>query len=172
MVSTDLEWIRTMFSILDKYQLRLANPKERADWRSLGWVYFYEVMFAAGFRFPFPRLFREFFAYFGMSPSQLLPNIWKTLLALLVLAKSSNMEFELADLLFSYFLKEHDLTKCQYTLYRRKGHEHLITELSTSEKAWKNNFFFVSENCLENREWEPQISHAWQKAGKDYGIFF
>ena len=85
-------------------------------------------------------------------------------MALLVLAKTSDIEFELADLLFSYFLKEHDSHKGRYILYRRKGHEHLITKMSTSDKAWKNDFFFISDKCLENKEGEPQISFAWQKA--------
>ena len=106
-------------------------------------------------------MIREFFAYFGISPSQVLPNFWRTLLALLVLSKSSNIEFELADLLFSYFLKEHDSEKGQYTLYRRKGFEYWIIEVSTSNKMWKNDFFFISNECLENREGEPQIPYAW-----------
>ena len=86
---------------------------------------------------------------------------------LLVLSKSSDIDFELADLLFSYFLKEHDLEKGRYTLYRRKGREHLIVELSTSDKAWKNDFFFILDNCLENKEGEPQILCDWRRAGKD-----
>ena len=85
---------------------------------------------------------------------------------MLVLSKSSNIEFGLADLLFFYFLKEHDSEKGRYTLYRRRGHEHLIVELSTSDKMWKNDFFFISDDCLENREGVPQIPYAWQKAGK------
>ena len=80
------------------------------------------------------------------------------------------MEFELADLLFSYCLKEHDSEKGQYTLYRRKEHSHLITDLSTSEKAWKNNFFFISDDCLGNKEGEPQVPFAWQKAGNSHNI--
>ena len=89
---------------------------------------------------------------------------------MLVLSKSSNRDFGLADLLFSYFLKEHDSEKCQYTLYRRRGHEHLIVELSTFDKMWKNDYFFISDDYLENREGEPQIPYAWQKAGKDLYI--
>ena len=93
-------------------------------------------------------------------------------MALLVLAKSSDMEFELADLVYSYILKEHDSDKVWYTLYRRKDHDHLITDLSTSDKAWKNNFFFILENCLENKEGKPQIPFTWKKAGKKFCIFF
>ena len=113
------------------------------------------MAFAAGFKFPFPSLISEFFAYFGINPSQVLRNVWRTLLALFVLSKSSNIEFGLADLLFSYFLKEHDSKKGRYTLYRRKGREHLIVELSTSDKMWKNDFFFILDECLENRDGEP-----------------
>ena len=91
--------------------MRVAHKRERADWKSLGWVCFYELAFIAGFRFPFPNLIRDFFAYFGISLSQVLPNVWRTFLAVLVLSKSSNIEFGLADLLFSYFFKEHDSEK-------------------------------------------------------------
>ena len=84
---------------------------------------------------------------------------------MLVLSKSSDIEFGLVDLLYSYFLKEHDSEKGRYTLYRRKGREHQIVELSTSNKMWKNEFFFISNDCLENKEGEPQILYAWQKAG-------
>ena len=159
-VAVDLERIRTIYGIPEEYQLRVPHKRERADWKSPGWVCFYEVAFAAGFRFPFPNLIRQFFAYFGISPSQVLPNVWRTLLAVLVLSKSSNVDFGLADLLFSYFLKEHDSEKGRYTLYRRRGREHLIVELSTFDKMWKNDYFFISDDCLENREGEPQIPYA------------
>ena len=69
MIGMDLKRIKTLFVILDEYQLRVAYPKERADWRSPGWICFYEVVFIAGFRFSFPKLFREFFAHFGISYS-------------------------------------------------------------------------------------------------------
>ena len=125
------------------------------------------MAFVAGFRFPFSKMIREFFPHFEISPSQVLLNVWRTLLALLVLSTSSDIEFELADLLFSYFFKEHNSEKGRYTLYRRKGREHLITKLSTSDKAWKNDFFLISDNCLENKEGEPQILCVWQKVGKN-----
>ena len=87
LINADLERIGTIYGILDEYQLRVANKKERMDWRSPGWVCYYEVAFVACFRFSFPKLVREFFAHFGISPSQVLPNVWRTLLALLVLSK-------------------------------------------------------------------------------------
>ena len=34
LVSVDLERIRTIYGILDEYQLRVANKRERAKWRS------------------------------------------------------------------------------------------------------------------------------------------
>ena len=109
LVRINLTRIRTLFNIPDEFQLRRANPKEQADWRSPGWVCFYEVAFIVGFRFPFSTLIRDFFPYFGISLSQVVPNVWRTLISLLILAKSSYMEFELIDLLLSYFLKEHNL---------------------------------------------------------------
>ena len=91
---------------------------------------------------------------------------------MLVLSKSSDIEFGLTDLLYSYFLKEDNSEKGRYTLYRRKGGDDLIVELSTSDKMWKNEFFFISDDCLENKEREPQIPYAWQKAGKDLCFSF
>ncbi len=43
-VAADLERIKTIYGILEKYQLRVAQKRERADWKSLGWVCFYEVV--------------------------------------------------------------------------------------------------------------------------------
>ena len=60
MISEDLKRIKTLFGILNEYQLRVANPKEQADWRSPRWICFYEVVFVTGFRFLFPRIFRDF----------------------------------------------------------------------------------------------------------------
>lgn len=34
MIGTDLERVKTLFGISDEYQMRIANPKERVDWRS------------------------------------------------------------------------------------------------------------------------------------------
>ena len=75
LISADLERIRTIYGIPDEYQLRAANKTERANWRSPFWVCFYEVDFITGFSFLFPKLIREFFAYFGISPRQVLPNL-------------------------------------------------------------------------------------------------
>ena len=36
LVSANLERIMTIYGILDEYQLRMANKKERVDWRSPG----------------------------------------------------------------------------------------------------------------------------------------
>ena len=69
LIHPDLERIMTIYGILDEYSYRVASKKEQADWRSPGWVCFCEVVFVASFRFLFPKLVREFFAHFGISPS-------------------------------------------------------------------------------------------------------
>ena len=65
-VTADLKRIRNFYGIPNEYKLRVPNKREQEDWRSPGWVCFYEVAFVVGFIFPFPRLIREFFAHFGI----------------------------------------------------------------------------------------------------------
>lgn len=60
-IAADLERIRTIFGIPEEYRLRVPHKRERADWKSPGWVCFYEVAFAASFRVPFLDLIRDFF---------------------------------------------------------------------------------------------------------------
>ena len=71
--------------------------------------------------------------------------------------------FRACRLVIFLFLKEHDSEKGLYILYKRKGHQHLIVELSTLDKAWKNDFFFISDNCLENKEGKPKFRASGKK---------
>ena len=38
LVELELARIKTLFNIPKKYRLRVAHPREQADWRSPGWV--------------------------------------------------------------------------------------------------------------------------------------
>ena len=73
------------------------------------------------------------------------------------------MEFKLSNMLFSYSLKDHDSEKRRYTLYGRKYRDRLIMELSMSDKQSKSGFFFVSADCLENKEAGPKFYSLHKK---------
>ena len=81
------------------------------DWEVPGWVAFYELPFQDGLRLPIPKLVREVLDHFEIAPSQLMPNMWHMLISLECLNMQYDVEFGLGEVLFSYYLKEHDKEK-------------------------------------------------------------
>ena len=66
-----------------------------------------------------PKLVREVISHFEMALSQLIPNSWKILMSLECLSMRNDIEFGLSEVLFTYFLQEHDREKGHYNLYVR-----------------------------------------------------
>ena len=50
---------------------------------------------------------------------------------------------EIGEVMFSYFLKEHDTNKGRYQLIARVGRVLIITCLRTNDRNWKDKFFFI-----------------------------
>ena len=65
--------------------------------------------------------------------SQLMPNTWRILLALECLSMRYGAACELGEVLYSYYLKEHDFEKGKYQLIVRKERVPLVTCLRTND---------------------------------------
>ena len=61
-----------------------------------------------------PRLIRDVYDHYLIAPSQLMPNTWRILMALEILSVRQGVECEIRDVLYSYYLKEHDTDKGRY----------------------------------------------------------
>ena len=61
-------------------------------------------------------------------------NSWHILLEVLIFSSHLDINFELADLLYNYYLKEDDSDMGRYSLMLKKKKKHLVIELTTSDK--------------------------------------
>ena len=53
------------------------------------------------------------------------------------------VEWEIEEVLYSYYLKEHDKDKGRFKLIARVGHVPIMTCLRTNDSSWKDRFLFV-----------------------------
>ena len=77
-------------------------------------------------RFPILRLIRDVCDHYEITPSQLRPIMWRVLMSLESLSVRHGVNCELADVLFSYFLKECDKDKGRFKLIARVGRTPII----------------------------------------------
>ena len=75
------------------------------------WVVVYELMLKEGMRFPIPQLVRDVCDHYEIAPSQVMSNAWKVLMSLESLSIRHEVECEIGEVLFFYYLKEHDTTR-------------------------------------------------------------
>jgi hypothetical protein len=115
-------------------------------------VAFYEADFNAGVRFPLQPLMRELLDRLNLSPGQLAPNAWRTVVASMVMWKvCSNGEDDLTldELLFCYKPCQIAASPGFWTLNMRQRGLKLVIGNPSSNREWKDDYIFV---CGDN--WE------------------
>ena len=80
-----------------------------------------------------------------------MPNAWGVLMSLESLSIRHGVECEIREVLFLYYLKEHDKDKGRYKMIARVGHAPIITYLQTKDHSWKDRFLFVRGDLV----WGP-----------------
>jgi hypothetical protein len=145
-----LERIRRDYQIPRSIKLRAPESDERVSvFTGRDEVGMHEDSLKAGLRFPIPREAREVLAYLSLAPSQLMPNAWRILLACSVLWPSvlgAKHRLSVKEFLYCYRLEEKYTGV--WTFHCRCSKRNLVSDLPSSNKKWKNRFFFVSG------EWE------------------
>ena len=144
----DIRLWRYMYRIPPSMEICVPSSHERVDWVVLGWVVVYELMFKDGMRFPIPRLIRDVYDHYEIAPSQLMPNAWRVLMSLESLSSRHGVDCDLGEVLFSYYLKEHDVDKGRYKLIARVGRAPIVTYLRTNDRGWKDRYLFVRGDLL------------------------
>ena len=76
-----------------------------------GWVAIYELMLKDRMRFLILKLIRDVCDHYEIAPSQLMLNAWIVLMSLESLSIRHGVEWEIGEVLFLYYLKEHDKDK-------------------------------------------------------------
>ena len=140
-------------------------------------VFFFEVAFENGLRFPLHPFIKGVLQYFNVCPSQLSPNGWGILVGLLVFFRDRGLGVpSIAAFLYLFVAKE----TFEGFLYfsRRSGAPLVISDLPSSHKFWKERYFFIS-----GRNWEYNpldkddtlgVPKAWttQENLREFGFFF
>jgi hypothetical protein len=80
-----LDKYRRRYQIPEDVVLRIPDSDEIACSSKYGDIVFYEADFNAGVRFPLQPLMRELLDRLNLSPGQLAPNAWRTVVACMVM---------------------------------------------------------------------------------------
>ena len=155
-----------LYKIPLSVEIRVPTPHERVDWVVPGWVAIYELMLKDGMRFPIPKLIRDVCDHYKIAPSQLMPNVWRVLMSLESLSIQHGVECEIGEVLFLYYLKEHDKDKGRYKIIARVGRVPFITCLRTNDRSWKDKFLFIKRELVWGPRGPGGMSGHWRATCK------
>ena len=79
---------------------------------------------------------------------------------------------ELGEVLFSYYLKEHDKDKGRFKLIARVDRTPIVTCLQTNNPAWKDRFIFVRGNLVWGPCGPDGVSSHWKATSKEFLFIF
>uniref|UniRef100_A0A2N9EKL8 Uncharacterized protein n=1 Tax=Fagus sylvatica TaxID=28930 RepID=A0A2N9EKL8_FAGSY len=150
--SDELDRYRRKYQIPEDVVLRIPESDEVAYSSRYGDVAFYEADFNAGIRFPLQPLMRELLDHLNLSPGQLAPNAWRTVVGSMVMWKvlsNGKDDLTLDELLFCYKPSQILASPGFWTLNMRQRGLKLIVGNPSSNREWKDNYVFV---CGDN--WE------------------
>ena len=150
---------------LDKYRRKYQIPEDVALWipesdevacsSKYGDVVFYEANFNAGVRFPLQPLMRELLDRLNLSPGQLAPNAWRTVVGCMVMWKvlsKGKDDLTVDELLFCYKPCQIPASPGFWSLNMRQKGLNLVVGTPSSNREWKDDFVFV---CGDNWESLP-----------------
>jgi hypothetical protein len=147
-----LDNYRRKYQIPEDVVLRIPESDEVACSSRYADVAFYEADFNAGVRFPLQPLMRELLDHLNLSPGQLAPNAWRTVVGCMVMWKvlsEGKDDLTLDELLFCYKPCQIPASPGFWSLNMRQRGLKLVVGTPSSNREWKDNFVFV---CGDN--WE------------------
>ncbi|KAL6566855.1 hypothetical protein OROMI_015259 [Orobanche minor] len=112
----EMRHIRRNYDIPDHIALHVPSKEVRADWDLPGMTCLYELPFKLGFRFPLPRLIREVCDFYEIAPRQLVPNVWRLLMALEVFCEMREIPITIKEVRSAYALKPTNADKGRFQL--------------------------------------------------------
>ena len=108
-----------------------------------GMVCFFEVVFDNGLRFPLHPFIKGVLQHFNICPSQLAPNGWGILVGLLAFFRDRGLGVPNVALLLHLFSPTATTEGFIY-FSRRSGAPLVISDLPSSHRSWKGQYFFVN----------------------------
>ena len=153
----DIYRIRRCYQIPDDIVLRIPDSNERSCCPKYeGDVAFYEADLQAGLRFPMQPFVRELLDFLSLAPEQVNLNGWRTIISCMVMWRvNSNGQEDLTvdEFLFYYEPCQIALSRGFWTFKNRDANTRVVQGLLSSDRIWKDGYFFV---CGDNWERLPQ----------------
>ena len=155
----DIKRIRDRYQVLEDVVLYIPDLDKRACSSKLDNVAFYEADFNASLRFPMQPFMRELLGRLNLSPGQLAPNAWRTVISCMVMWRvcSRGADAIMVDeFLYCYKLSQITVSSGFWTFNGQQKGMKLITGLLTSNREWKDGFVFVCGDNWEDPHWEER----------------
>ena len=114
-------------------------------------VFFFEVAFENGLRFPSHPFIKCVLQHFNVCPTQLSPNLWGVLVGLLVVFRDKGLRVPSLALLLDLFSVKESAEGFLY-ISKRSSSRLIIFGMPSSHKFWKEHYFFISGH---NWEYNP-----------------
>ena len=151
------------FHLSDDIIIRIPGPFDRVSDFEVGEIPVYEGFFETGFRDQVLSLVAEVSRAVNISPGQLNPPSWRTLIAMQNLGDLEGLVIGVAEVLYCYSVSPLNGGEFRYYL-RPRGKELPVRELSKAEKkrhpvfegGWTSKFAFVPL---------PRLCSSWRAAG-------
>ena len=144
---------------------RVPNKDERLDSYSKNTIALSVEAFRYASCFPVPLIIEQLCTHFDLSPSQLMPHVWRVAVIGELLGRFLGFPLDLLDVLASYSISEvkgnsGEVRVGIYTLVRnRKGLETWTSDKGPNDRQWDERFLIVPIASLETpgvkfrREW-------------------
>ncbi|KAF3578216.1 hypothetical protein DY000_02034234 [Brassica cretica] len=139
------------FHLPDEVTIRIPGPFDRVSDFELGEIPVYEGFFESGFRDRIPSLVAEVLKAVKISPGQLNPISWRTLIAIQNLGDLKGFTVGVVEVLYCYSISPLNGGEFRYHLHPR-GKGLPVSELSKAERKccpvfeghWTSKFSFMS----------------------------
>ena len=147
-----IQGLREEFEIADGIILSAPLEHERADQPPVGKIAFNRAILNVIGGLPMHPLISQFVSDLGCSPTQLVPNVYKIFVGMAVLwAKIYDRPVTLQDFSQYYSFKSAPGQHGYYYARANDDHSKVVTRLPTSQKNWKDHFFWVEGNASYER---------------------
>ncbi|KZV40793.1 hypothetical protein F511_22234 [Dorcoceras hygrometricum] len=154
---SDKALIRDLSGMSDQYDILIPLPKDRAHLPPEGYHTFYINQLEMGLRFPVPRFIQSLCDQLKVSPSQLTPNSYSSLLGLGILLKYYQAPLSLYLVYNMTQIRQQDVGKFFIRLKPEYG---FIKGNPSSHKGWMSRYFLVRRNVREGIAWYCDMSWA------------
>ncbi|GFY93781.1 hypothetical protein Acr_09g0002270 [Actinidia rufa] len=156
MSQAELDNLRATYSFPTGVRLRIPGDGEPILSAHQGEVAFYEAAFLAGLRLPIHLTIREILIHYKISPAQLSPNAWRSVICSLVIWRHFKRHMSCDEFRCLYSLSP--LPDSGWYYFKARPEKNLFRGSPSNVKGWKTRFFFASGD-----EWESS-PRAWSLA--------